>query len=97
MWEELLSEHPDRAFTGYIVRGIQQGFRIGFHPGQCRLKTSPANMPSAEEYPEVVSEYIGQEVTQGQLVELEASTAKALDVHTSLFGVIPKKSKPNKW
>ena len=96
-WEELLSEHPDRAFAGYIARGIQQGFRIGFDPGRCRLKARPANMPSAEEHPEVVSEYIGQEVAQGRLVELEASTAKALDVHTSPLGVIPKKSKPNKW
>ena len=30
-------------------------------------------------------------------MELEASTAKALHAHTSPIGVIPKKSKPNKW
>ena len=54
-------------------------------------------MPSAEEHPQVVTEYIGEELARGQLMELEASTAKALDVHTSLFGVISKNSKPNKW
>ena len=31
------------------------------------------------------------------MIRLELEAGRALGVHVSLFGVIPKKSKPNKW
>ena len=96
-WEELLQEHPDKKFAGYILRGIGNGFRIGFDPGQCVLKDRPSNMLSAEERPEIVTEYLREELALGRLVELNAYTARSIGMHTSPFGVIPKKGKPNKW
>ena len=31
VWEKLLAEHPDGAFRGYILEGIQQGFGMGYN------------------------------------------------------------------
>ena len=30
-WEWELRAHPDQALVSYILRGIRDGFRIGFH------------------------------------------------------------------
>ena len=54
-------------------------------------------MPSADEHPEIVSEYLEGELRHGQLAELDEGIAKAVGVHISPFAVIPKKSRPNKW
>ena len=54
-------------------------------------------MPSADEHPEIVSKYLEGELRYGRLAELDEGIAKAVGVHISLFGVIPKKSRPNKW
>ncbi len=59
-------------------------------------KSSPLNMPSADEHPEVVDNYIREEVASERLVEMAGSEAERLGIHTSPFGVIPKKNKPNK-
>ena len=41
--ETALAEHPDRAFTMYILEGLHQGFRIGFqHHFPLRSATSTA-------------------------------------------------------
>ena len=29
-WEAVLASHPDREFAAFVVRGIQEGFCIGF-------------------------------------------------------------------
>ena len=33
-WQEMLADHPDRRLVEWVVRGIQQGFRVGY---QCDL------------------------------------------------------------
>ena len=38
-WEQSLTRHPDSLFAGYIVRGLREGFRIGFRRASC-LKSS---------------------------------------------------------
>ena len=35
-WETVLAGHPDREFAEFVVRGIREGFRIGFDYS-CRL------------------------------------------------------------
>ena len=47
--------------------------------------------------PKVVSDYIGEEVAAGRLVELAPDEATSLKVHCSPIGIIPKKNKPGKW
>ena len=95
-WQELLGEHPDKWFADYILQGIEQGFRIGFHGSQDNLRSK--NMVSAREHPVVVAKYLGDEVCQKR-VALMGPLEKAgeLGIHCSPFGVIPKKIKINKW
>ena len=55
-------------------------------------------MLSTRSHPEVVSDYIAAELALGRIAELgPLETAKDLGIHTSPFGVIPKKHKPDKW
>ena len=44
--------------------------------------------------PEMVSDYIAEELSAGRLVELSAEEATNLNIHCSLIGIIPKKNKP---
>lgn len=63
-WVATLQDHPDRAFARYICQGINEGFRIGFnrtHP----LQPASSNMQSVEEHPEIVTEYIDNELSLG--------------------------------
>ena len=95
--KEALEGHPDRRFRDYIVRGIRQGFRIGFNrrsgsaPRACRR-----NMRPAYEHPEVVSEYLAQECQAVRVLgPFPASPVATLQI--SSFGVTPKRHKPGRW
>ena len=46
-WDWQLESHPDQKFRGLIVKGIREGFRIGFDYLQ-KCQASRRNMPSAE-------------------------------------------------
>ncbi len=96
-WAEELSSHPDQDFAKYILTGIREGFRIGFNPSRSMLKPRPLNMPSADEHPEVVLAYVQEELVHGRLAAITAVEATSLGIHTSPFGVIPKRNRPNKW
>ena len=54
-------------------------------------------MLSAMQAPQVVEEYLREEVLCNRIVKLTQSEACKLGIHCSPFGVIPKKHKPNKW
>ena len=75
----------------HFARHTMGGFRIGFNPGQSKLKARPTNMPSAEEHPDNAAAYLEEELAQGGLVVLEAGMVESLGIHTSTFGVIPQK------
>ena len=97
-WRRLLASHPDEAFVGYILRGIEQGFRIGYSGNREQLRAAKHNMLSAGEHPEVVSKYLEEEWQMGRIgLAGTLEEAKMLGIHCSPFGVIPKKSKPGKW
>ena len=49
--------HPDQKFVDYILRGIKQGFRIGFNKS-VQLRCQQGNMHSAAEQPEIVGNYL---------------------------------------
>ena len=54
-------------------------------------------MVSVDDHPEVVAQYIQEELAKGRVVQLDPKLAETLGVHSSPFGVIPKKNKPNMW
>ena len=47
-WERALAAHPDAEYTQYLLRGIREGFRIGYDR-RSPLRSAVANMPSASE------------------------------------------------
>jgi len=94
-----LSKHPDKRFVEFILRGITSGFKVGYNVSEKKeLKSSSYNMLSAMEHPQVVSDYISEEVRAGRVLLVgHKDDPLVKEIHLSPFGVIPKKSKPNKW
>ena len=97
-WEEMLQLHPDRGLVRVLLRGIQEGFRVGFRHNQVELKPCGRNLVSAREHPEVVCGYLQEEVSSGRVIDVgDSKTAESLGMHCSPFGVIPKTGRPGRW
>ena len=94
-WQSLLKDHPDGWFAEYIVRGIRDGFRIGFRGDRASLRAGRKNMMSAMDHPEVVESYLSEEARLGRIMRINQEAI--VMVHCSPFGVIPKKNRINKW
>ena len=97
-WELRPSAHPDRAFASYILRGIREGFRLGFDR-RSRCRPATRNLRSAYDHPEIVDAYLGNEVSLGRaLYFANKPAAPSLpELTVSPIGVIPKRNRPNKW
>ena len=96
VWEEELADHPDQVFASYVVSGIKQGFRVG---NDCSkpLASCSANMVSALQHPDVVLNYLGQELLLNRMVVVHPVQVSYIHCHISPFGVIPKRAKPGQW
>ena len=68
-WERYLCSHPDKDFVTYILKGIQQGFRIGVNT-TANCISANKNMRSAMLNPQVIEEYIKQEIELGNVIGL---------------------------
>ena len=66
-WESMLTSHPDRVFSNYLLSGMSHGLRVGFNRS-FPLRSVKCNMRSAIEHPKVVSQYLGEEVKAGQVL-----------------------------
>ena len=95
MWEECLKDHPDRRFRDYIVRGIRDGFRIGFSRRSHRCRRAKKNMRSALEHPGVIQDYLMKGCVEGHILG-PFDPHLLPDVQISRFGVIPK-GNSGKW
>ena len=82
--------NPDRTFSNYILRGIKEGIHIEFNRAS-PLSSTAGNIPSPK--PEIISEYLGREVSLGQMDHVPPGQ----QVHLSPLEIIPKKNKPGKW
>ena len=94
-WEQALHRHPDRPFCDYIVRGIREGFHVGFDGTLCSPVGTPSNMRSAEQNPAPVEAYLATELAAGRITEVDQQYASGIII--SRFGVIPKRGQPNQW
>ena len=95
-WAQHLTSHPDQQFAHYILKGIAQGFRIGFSHTSHACTRAPTNHPSANEHPDIVNKHLQAEVAKGRLVgPLDPSQFPAVQI--SSLGVVPKKHSINKW
>ena len=95
-WESALSCHPDRAFARYIVRGLREGFHIGFNR-QAPLKSASSNLPSAREHPDIITDYLEEELRQGRMLGPFKDTSNLPPLQINRFGVIPKGHDTGKW
>ena len=91
--ETELANHPDHVFTSYVVNGIKHGFRVGYDRSKT-LKNCTSNMVSALQHPDVVPDYLKQELLLNHMVVIPPAQVPYIHCHISPFGVIPKKAKP---
>ena len=87
---------PVGKFREYLLKGIRNGFRIGFKYGSWVCKSAKANMKSAADNLKVVDDYLAKEAGLGRVLGaldevLLPSTIK------NRFEVIPKNHQPGKW
>ena len=94
-WRAELQGHPDHEFTSFLLRGIEQGFRIGFRHGANRCVGSGRNMLSASQHPEPIQAYLSKELSLGRIIGPLPSGMEG--IHISRLGVIPKPHQPGKW
>jgi len=95
-WSQRLRGHPDVAFREYLLRGIQQGFRIGFRYGEWACTCASANMQSAVVQPRVIDDYLEKEVRLGRVMgPLVGDSFQKVQVNR--FGLVPKNHQPGKW
>ena len=63
-WGELLSSYPDQRLVQFFLRGITEGFQIGYSDCISQgLRSSRKNLEGAIQHPEVVDEYLDKEMT----------------------------------
>ena len=90
-----LRKHPDARLKDYVLRGIREGFRVGYDYRKHRCRKVKDNLRSALEHPDVVRKFIGEECAEGRLLG-PFSPDSLPSVQVNRFGVIPK-STPGKW
>ena len=95
VWSSELRAHPDVEFARFIVRGLEQGFRVGFEYGNHTCTSAKRNMLSAVQHPQPIDKYITKERQAGRIVGPLPLTTEGIQV--SRFGVIPKPHQPGKW
>ena len=93
-WE--LRFHPDRLFTDYILRGLRDGFRIGYCRTGRGLRERRCNHPSSLADTCTVTNKIASEVSAGRLVGPLPGEVAA-QVHTSPIGLVPKGHSGSEW
>ncbi len=95
-WEVALADHPDGAYRTYLVKGLREGFRIGFGYWSCQCTGASSNTHSAEERPSIITEFLASELRSGRVLGLiDPSSAVAIQVNR--FGLVPKGHQPDKW
>ena len=93
--EQIYEQPPRSKFCELHHSGFSQGFQVGFRYRESTLKQSKSNM--AVDNPQVVSDYIAEELAADRLTELIPKVAKSIGIHCSPIGIILKKNKPGKW
>ena len=62
-WAEALRNYPNEEVALFFLTGIAHGFRIGFIPSSTSLKSAAQNLEGASSHPQVVEEYLREEVS----------------------------------
>jgi len=95
-WFHFLRSHPNQGLVHLFLKGISEGFRLGYDYKELHLRPAKKNLMEAVTHPNVVDEYLQNEVSLGRVVG-PFSTKALPEVHISRFGVIPNNHQPDKW
>ena len=96
-WKDLLACYPDQRLVQFFLRVITDGFQVGYNDHKSKgLKSSRKNLDWAIQHPEVVDEYLANEMTFNRLVGPFVK-AQLPGIQISRFGVIPKSHQIDKW
>ena len=63
-----MADFPDQRLSSYLLGGFTEGFRIGFNRQKVTLRSSHRNMRSAAEHPEIIDEYLEEEIVSGRIL-----------------------------
>ena len=92
----MLADHPNKAWVGQLLTGLEEGVRIGFNQ-KASCRSAKSNMQSAICHPSVVEHYLDEELAQGNIAGPFDPKLIPNSVILNRFGVIPKANKPGKW
>ena len=96
-WQRYLAHHPDAEFAQYLLKGMAEGFRIGFDRA-ARCCSARRNLRSTREHQEVVDAYLEREVQLRRVLRMPMTQGENVpDLQVSPIGVIPKCNRPDKW
>ena len=91
-----LAAHPDQEMIQFFLQGLATGFKVGFAYHHASLKPAKKNLRSAMEHPDVVQEYLENEIREKRVIgPFDKGTIPLAQVNR--FGVIPKSHQPHKW
>ena len=67
-----LQEHPDTRLKDYVLRGIREGFGVGYDHHKHKCEQVKENLRSALEHPDIACNQTAEECAQGRLLCLSA-------------------------
>lgn len=94
-FKKQLAAHPNPNLVAYVLHGLEHGFDIGFNY-LIQLKSARKNKSSTFEHPQVVDEYLANEVSLGRIAG-PFDSPPIPNLQVSSFGVIPKKGQEGQW
>ena len=95
-WGYFLQVEANKELTHFFLKGISQGFHVGFDYENCILQSATKNLQCAYNHPQVVEDYLHSEVTTSRVAG-PFYQAIVSGIQTSRFGVIPKGHQQDKW
>lgn len=95
VWEYYLRDLPDRDCATYVVKGLSQGFRVGFDYAHHSCTSAKRNMLSASQHPEAINDYLRVEVQKRRVLGPVDLTPERMQI--SRFGVVPKGHQTGRW
>ena len=95
-WCQYLHQHPNQQLVQFFLKGISEGYRIGYGSNTKGAKSSKQNLQSALLHPQVVDDYIKTELLMHRVAG-PYSTDECPLININRFGVIPKHHQANKW
>ena len=97
VWEYYLWGLPNRDCTTYVVKGLSQGFRVGFDYAHHSCTSGKRYMISASQHPEAIDDYLRVEVKKDRVlgpVDLHVTPER---MQISQFGVVLKGRQTGRW